>query len=143
MMKTLLKLFKIPRNRRGILIEAYLYTGIARIMVLAVPIKFINRYLMKDNNLLGDYKASSVADVQWAIEVAIRHTFWSSKCLVQSLVARRMLKKRGVPSTLYFGVKYDGYRKLQAHSWTIAGNVIVTGGAGMDLKEFTIVGKVS
>jgi hypothetical protein len=52
---------------------------------------------------------------------------WDAKCLVQALGGRLMLKRRGVPSVLVFGVakKED---QISAHAWLVAGGGMVCGG---------------
>lgn len=61
-----------------------------------------------------------------------RRTPWDSLCLVQALVASRLLRKAGIPATVYLGVaraKQQGKDDpLKAHAWVIAGDTVVTGG---------------
>ena len=55
---------------------------------------------------------------------------WKNRCLVQSLAARRMLSRRGIPSILSFGVTLDDQKKVMAHAWIRVGDTeIVTRGA--------------
>ena len=50
-----------------------------------------------------------------------------------------MLRRRGLPSTLYLGVARDGEAGsgARAHAWLRSGHVVVTGGAGRE--QFTVV----
>lgn len=58
-----------------------------------------------------------------------QHTMWESKCLVRAMTARKLLKQKGIHSTLYLGVgKEDG--KMVAHAWLRCGQLYVTGGNG-------------
>ena len=41
---------------------------------------------------------------------------WTSKCLDQALAARIMLARRGIATTVYFGVKNDEQGRLVAHA---------------------------
>lgn len=54
---------------------------------------------------------------------------WESLCLVQALAARRVLDRRGVPTTLYLGVRREG-EALKAHAWLRWGSRHLTGGPG-------------
>lgn len=63
---------------------------------------------------------------------------WRNKCLVSSLTARCMLKRRKISSELYLGVGKNEAGKVIAHAWIISGGVdIVPKGKGfMDMKIF-------
>ena len=63
-----------------------------------------------------------------------RLTPWKSTCLVHALAARRMLRRRAIPSTLRLGVRNDA-AGLAAHAWLEACGGIVCGGA--DAEGFT------
>jgi len=41
-----------------------------------------------------------------------------------------MLRRRGIPSTLYLGA--DPARGYDAHTWARVGDLVVTGGPGQD-----------
>ena len=75
-------------------------------------------------------------DVEVAINRASRFTLHKSKCYDQALTGKRMLKRRGVLSTLYFGLSKaeDG---LSAHAWVRVGNRTIAGRAGV--SQFTPV----
>lgn len=49
--------------------------------------------------------------------------FWKNRCLVQSLTARHMLRRRGINTQLHLGVKKDDTNKMIAHAWLNAGDV--------------------
>ncbi len=67
------------------------------------------------------------------IQIASRHMPWQSKCLVQAMAAKAMLRKRRVPTTLYLGVAKGNGADLSAHAWLRSGNQIITGGGNLDL----------
>ena len=56
-------------------------------------------------------------------------TAWESKCLVRALTAQRLLKKKGIPSTMYLGCKMEE-GNMVAHAWLRVGKLYVTGGNG-------------
>ena len=62
-----------------------------------------------DPDLLGHIK--------WALYNADRLSFWKNRCLVQSIAGRFMLQRRGIRSTVYFGVRHDKNKKIIAHAW--------------------------
>lgn len=68
-------------------------------------------------------------EVSWAVQAVARHSPWRFVCLPQALTAQRMLRRRGIASTLYLGVSPDRERPeaIAAHAWVRAGDKIVTG----------------
>jgi hypothetical protein len=73
--------------------------------------------------------------VAWGIDAAARRTPWQSRCLAQSLAGAVMLRLRGEPTLVYFGVRPAGpaaNRPMTAHSWLVSGGRILTGAAGQE-----------
>ena len=73
------------------------------------------------------------------VDTVSRSTPWESKCLVQALVVKIMLRRRGIANTLFLGVGKDEENSLVAHAWLRCGETIITGGKGR--QWFTVVGK--
>ena len=67
--------------------------------------------------------------VSYAVDKVCSRTAWESKCLVRALTAQHLLKKSGIPSTMYLGCKMEE-GKMVAHAWLRVGKVYVTGGNG-------------
>lgn len=65
--------------------------------------------------------------ISWSVQAASRHAPVDLVCLPQAIAAQRMLVRRGVPSTLYLGVKLPEAASLTAHAWLRAGDRMVTG----------------
>jgi hypothetical protein len=110
--------------------EAWLLLHFSKLLILFFPFRSIAARLGQ-----SQFETSSQAiekkywlDVEVAINRASRFTLHKSKCYDQALTGKQMLKRRGVFSTLYFGLSKaeDG---LSAHAWVRAGDRIVTGRA--------------
>ena len=71
-------------------------------------------------------RSAEVTSVRWAIVVAARHVPWRAMCFQQGLAAQFMLRRRGIPSVLYYGVA--GNDGLSAHVWVRDGDTNVIGG---------------
>jgi len=81
----------------------------------------------------------NVQRVRWAVEKAARLLPWKPLCLPQAITAQRMLRVRGIPSTLYLGT--DPANRYAAHAWVRVGGVIMTGGD--DPGRYTVVSTFS
>jgi hypothetical protein len=66
--------------------------------------------------------------IGWAVRTASRYTLWTSGCLPQAIAAKQMLRRRGLPSTVYFGMARTPNGTLRAHAWVRAGATPVVGG---------------
>lgn len=71
---------------------------------------------------------ASASKISWAVQTGARYIPLRLVCLPQAMAATTMLSRRGIPSTLYLGVKMDQANALTAHAWLRAGFKWVTGG---------------
>lgn len=80
---------------------------------------------------LGRLRSGSTVDwpskVAWAVRACGRRAPWRAVCFQQGLTAQIMLRRRGVDSTLYFGVALEKTDGLSAHVWVKAGERDVVG----------------
>ena len=82
-----------------------------------------------------------VFPLQKAIARGCRYSFWKTKCFEQALAAKMMLKRRGLPFVLYFGVLKDEKTvKINAHAWVSYSGTIICGNMP-NLKSYTIVSR--
>ena len=138
-MGRLASLRRLDSTDRLLLLEAALLLGAARLAIRFVPFARIA-------GRLGQHMAETPATqppealatsrrVRKAVELAARNLPWESVCLPQAITAKLMLRRRGIPSTLYLGVLRE--KEFLAHAWVRAGEVVVTGDRGRD--GFTVV----
>src|SRR5437868_2739662 len=66
--------------------------------------------------------------VQWAVSAAARHSVVEFVCFPQALAGYTMLRRRGVPSTLVYGVARSAEGNLLAHTWLTVSDQTVLGG---------------
>lgn len=141
LLRKLRTLGQLSWYQRRLWLEAWLWLGLARGFVLAVPFKYIAPHLgthMGESSLiLSEETATMAGYVGRAVRSAARNTPWSSNCLAQAIAAKRMLQHRGIHSTLYLGVKKDDAGHLTAHAWVRCGEFWLTGGWGE--LEYTVV----
>jgi hypothetical protein len=145
LLSRLCKFVRLPLVEKLLLLEAALHMAPARLAVLWLPFRMIAP-------LLGRQRCESPLEVApkqehtaqligAAVTTISRHSFWRSTCLVQAVAAQLMLKRRGIPATLYLGTARDMEKHLLAHSWVRCGHEILTGAAGHE--RFTIVASFS
>ncbi len=77
---------------------------------------------------LGAQQLSMARRVGRAIRRAEQLLPFEVVCLPQALVARRMLRNRGLPSVMFIGVERDKpLNEVGTHAWLVAGKAEVTG----------------
>ena len=120
---------KIIRHRKLLpyCFEALRDLAVCKYQILFVPFsKYAKDYGYPHCETLRE-DMERVRSELYAIRIALRVVPkcvpWKSKCLDQAMTAQRMLKRRGLQSTLYFGVvraKEGG--ALNAHAWLRCGD---------------------
>jgi len=144
MLSKIKKFTQLSTEEKKLFIEAYLTLGIMRTAILTVSFKrltlsFEHMPDKKETETLNDEENAKAISVGQAITRAAAYTPWESACLVQSLAAQKMLKKRGIPGVFYLGAAKDqeSKEKIKAHAWTQCGKHIITGAAGHE--AFTVL----
>jgi hypothetical protein len=131
------------KEERLMLVEAFVFLGIARLGVLILPFRPLSRTMgehMKESPRTTDAQTLRIARlIGQAVRSAAGNTPWQSVCLPQAITAQWMLKRRNIPGTLYLGVKTSPHplTPLLAHAWLRCGGSILTGADGH--SQFTVV----
>ena len=123
-----------PWRDQWLFFKAYFLLGLARLAINSVPFPKLTKYL-------GISMAESPAEapihhvvearrIAWAVRTASQYTPWKSNCFPQAIAAKYLLRRKGIPSTLYLGAAFKARTELEAHAWLRCGQFYVTGGAG-------------
>lgn len=135
--------FKIDNKAKLNFIKAYIYCGIARGVILFLPFNKLRKKMGSKGGESSEKESKEIykvaRNITWGVLEASKYTPWESKCLVQALTVQRMLKEKGISSTIYLGVKKDENNKMLAHAWVRCGEYILTGGSNK--HEYTVVAK--
>ncbi|MFD1359151.1 lasso peptide biosynthesis B2 protein [Fictibacillus halophilus] len=134
--------YSLNRGMKLLLMEAYLELGYARLIKLLPMAKTSNSlgvYMGETTYITNESDEFLLIKISEAIHIMSRHTFWESQCMVKALAGMRMLNKRRIECTIYFGTGKDQYGKMCAHAWLRSGSLYISGAEEMD--RFTIVGK--
>jgi len=128
---------------RRLVVEAALALTTMRMALAMVPFHRIARWLRLDEGEgsldIVDQARSGTA-VGWAVEAAAAHLPWATTCLMQSLAAAALLRRRHMTASLYLGVARDSSVPdgMAAHAWLRSGDTVLTGAASRD--HFTVIG---
>lgn len=125
--------FRRSAGDRRLFIEALLALVRAKLAVHLQPFRRLAPTLGRaqaetPRTLTPEARAIAVA-VSWAVQAVARHLPLGFVCLPQAIAAQRLLRRRGIASTLYLGVAPDraAPEAITAHAWLRAGDKIVTG----------------
>ncbi len=133
----------LDNGKRFRFVQAFIFTGFYRAFILFMPFNKLKTKMGKlktESPKEVDIEAHRKArEVRWAVLEAARHTPWESKCLVQALAASKMMKLRGVSTTIYLGVRKNHKDEMLAHAWVRCGSFYITGGEIRN--EYAVVAK--
>lgn len=88
--------------------------------------------------LPSDRKVLRARSIGRTVERAAARTPWNSNCYVQALAASCLLRRLGVPYSLFLGVAVGAEtQQFEAHAWVSSGPATVSGGAATD--RFSII----
>ncbi len=124
------RLIAMPHRQRLLLLEAALFLGFARLVLLTLPFGRLAPWLQRSPDR-GACDIATVLAVGEAVTVAARNVPWNAVCLPQAMAAKAMLARRGQGSALHLGAAKASDR-LTAHAWLVAGGEIVVGEAGIE-----------
>jgi hypothetical protein len=140
-MSRLTTVFRLSLADKCLLLETLAFLALARMAVLYLPFRWVAAVLGKPEaqtpehddlaNLRGIRRIASM------VRRTSRNVPWTSKCLDQAIAAKILLRRRGIATTVYFGVKNDESGELDAHAWLRSGTCYVTGGAHRE--RYTII----
>jgi len=119
--------------------EALVLLVIFRVCLAVVPVRRIigaiahgKRAQTSDDAAVAERAAFTARRVQWAVSAAARHSVVEFVCFPQALAGYTMLRWRGVPSTIVYGVARSPEGELRAHTWLTVGDRMVLGGESAD-----------
>ena len=143
MIRRLMSFIRLKWPEKCLYTETFCLTGVVRLAILLLPFRWLSPLL--GQHMLESPEQEDAANIEAArqvgrvVEKVSRHTPWASKCLVQAIVGKILLRQRGINSTLYLGVGQEDEKGLVAHAWLRSGGIILTGVQGRE--QFTVVGK--
>lgn len=127
--------FIFHTKRRWLTVRTLLLSAVARVRIRFLPGPRLYPYLGERGveTPKEAFRGPQSIDIQWVaykVSRVARRTPWESRCLVQAMVAQRLLRHYGLPSTVYLGVGRGEDGKMDAHAWVRCGERYVCGGEG-------------
>ncbi len=124
------KWWLLPWRDKLLLIEATLWLMVAAVAIAALPFRHIGRLASLQFSRQTPHQQARLRErrrIRWAITACAPRFPWRVVCFQQGLAAHFMLRRRGIPSVLYYGAAPDTRRGLSAHVWVRDGDADVVG----------------
>ncbi len=141
MRRSIRRVLAMPGAERRLLIEAVLALALARLALAALPFRVAMRWhglrLDLPPETAGRDDGAEARLIGRAVARAARRLPLRAVCLQQAVAASSMLRRRGLPVEIHFGLARSKEGELTAHAWCSSAEVAVTGAAEAD--EYTQV----
>jgi hypothetical protein len=109
---------QISWRERLLLGEAALLLALSSSAIALLPFRWVTRIAGRDGAVSrADDAETKIAAVRWAVSACGRFAPWKPVCFQHGLAAHWMLRRRGLPSTLFYGASSDPERGVIAHVW--------------------------
>jgi hypothetical protein len=124
----------LPWRDRVMLVEALLLLSVASLAIGLLPF----RNVVSLGSAASDAGAGPSAQLglvrkcRWAVTAWANRVPWRAVCFQRGLALHWMLRRRGVPSLLHYGVGRSEDGELRAHVWVSVTGEIVLGGEVAD-----------
>lgn len=127
---------QMPLSDKALLAAAWPVLGLAALLVRVLAFRRLAPLLGRQIGAVGCIPVVSAGQeararmVRRAVRRAARISSWRNDCLPQAFAAALLCRMLGVPLATHLGVRLGGAKPMEAHAWTCAGPVAVTGGEG-------------
>lgn len=127
----LVRFAQMPASERMLVIEALLAVCrvalFRRLLPIRCSIAAVGKQGLESPEVGSQQQVEAAHQVSRALASVAAHAVPMPSCLTLAMAGSRLLRRRGVPSTMYLGVSKPTSSMLSAHAWLRAGPVIVTG----------------
>jgi hypothetical protein len=125
------KFCRLTWQSRLLLLEAVLWLAVARLAAAVLPFRnigFLAARPVRRSKPPDQVRLKKAGRIRWAIVATARRVPWRALCFQQGLAAQLMLRRRGIPSVLYYGATQAEQSGLLTHVWVRDGDVDIVGG---------------
>lgn len=133
------RLLRLSRSNKRVLSEALLTLMAASLTIRLLPFRKTAALMRGKRGVAGEVETPdrAIAQCRWAIGKWATRVPWRVVCFQRGLTLHLMLRRRGIPSVLHYGVAQDAEKGLRAHVWVSVDGRDVLGGE--EAAEFTCV----
>jgi hypothetical protein len=124
------RFLRLSRDDRLLMLEAVFWLAIAGIAIAVLPFRQVGNLAARPIRRLQRPLETHLTEarlIPWAIVTIATRVPWRALCFQQGLAAQFMLRRRGIPSTLYYGAALNSRGGLHAHVWLRNGDRNVLG----------------
>lgn len=135
MFKKIFRFFSLAANEKWLFLEAVYLALWSRIFIGFFPFKKFAVHLGNAREIKLDSTAHNnllIKDICNAMKRSSRYLPFKRKCLIDAVIVKKMLEKRGIKTTLYLGVSKKEQNEMIAHAWLVLGNEVIVGKQGME-----------
>jgi len=129
---TFSRFLQFDAANRAILLEALVSVAAASAAIRLIPFRKVVKFAAGSRREAmandPDLHMATIRRARWAVAAVADRVPWKAVCFQRGLALHWMLRRRGFPSLLHYGVAQDGGRELSAHVWLSYGGEIVLGG---------------
>lgn len=140
------KFWRLSLSTKFALFEAAIFLALAQFLTKRVPYSLWSTSLGPINPAHHDgrspFESETLQTVIWVVHSMARYLPWTAVCLPRAMVAKWMLARRKIPSTLILGVRRPltaQSKESQLHACLSVGNRMVTGGDVAD--QFKVIAR--
>src|SRR5262245_61683664 len=119
-MGRLRKFWFLTRCEQRFFCEASILLFLSTISIKAIHFRHIERFLRAhwDEAIRGaTNREQEIRIIRRSISRAANVFPWKSLCLSRSTAEFIMLRRRGIPASMFVGARFSGRSSLEAHAW--------------------------
>ena len=126
------KFNRLSFREKLLFLEALGYLYLAKLMLWLFPFRWCLRLMREKGTMDHRPSQEELLLVKRAVGRANRLAFWKNVCLVQSVAARWMLRRRKFHSEVFFGVKSgEESSPIMAQAWVVSHGMEVVNQGGV------------
>jgi Transglutaminase-like superfamily len=93
-----------------------------------LPFRLFRYFLHPRRKSVQRGHSDLIRSTGWAVNFAARHVPWRTVCFHKGIAAQQILRRRGLPAALHYGVKLSPEVRFAAHVWVTCEGTVVVGG---------------
>jgi hypothetical protein len=121
------RLASLRRGDLGLLTEAFVELTATSLKLRFAPFNRTTSAIT-ETPISSQPRLVNFSRLRWAIRVVAGRLPLRTKCIEMAVCMHAMLRRRGVASTLHYGIRRDDMGNLSAHVWLSSEGKVLLGG---------------